>query len=394
MAKSKVKKTKRVRGGSRKSKHSEKKTKKRTTTTKRSTKKTAKRVTKTVARTTKKETKKSIESNDKAKLDNKSIEVARKKLDKMFDEIGKTIIGQEETVFSAVSALICDGHILFEGVPGLAKSLLVETMGKVIGGTSFRRIQFVPDMLPADILGVNAYNPKTGGFYIMKGPIFANFILADEINRAPPKTQAALMEVMQEKKVSIHKETFPLEVPFLVMATQNPLEQYGTYPLPEAIVDRFFMKIILDYPKPEDEIKIISKNTIVYRNRVEELIKPVITKTEVVKLQEMVRNVYISPEVDKYIVDLVNTTRRRSDYKIPELKYVKYGGSPRASIYLGLAARAVALMNGRSFVIPEDVKRVAHDVLRHRIILNYEGKATGINTDDIVTNILDVVEVM
>ncbi len=376
-------KTKKVKKGSKSKKYSKKKAKKRESK-KKTTKKEAK-----------KETKKKVarETTNEITLDKKTIEDARNKIDLMFNEIGRTIIGQEETVFSTITGLICDGHILLEGVPGLAKSLLVETLGRVVKGTSFRRIQFVPDMLPADILGVNAYNPKTGGFYIVKGPIFANFILADEINRAPPKTQAALMEVMQEKKVNISKETFPLDRPFLVLATQNPLEQYGTYPLPEAIVDRFFMKIILDYPKPEEELEIINRNTIVNRDELE-LLKPVVTKADIIKFQKLVRSVYISPEIKKYIIDIVNTTRGRSEYKIPELKYVKYGGSPRASIYLGLAGRAVALMNGRDFVIPEDIKRVAHDVLRHRILLNYEGKAAGIQTDEIVTKILDLIEVV
>ncbi len=394
----KASKAKKVKKGSKAKKYSRKKVEKRSE--KRTRKKTKKSTKKQARKTAKKSTRREVEKKEeqaevsvRVQLDKKVIEDTQKKLDLMYKEIGKAIIGQEETVFSTVTGLICDGHILLEGVPGLAKSLLVETLGRVVKGTTFRRIQFVPDMLPADILGVNAYNPKTGGFYIVKGPIFANFILADEINRAPPKTQAALMEVMQEKKVNIHKEMFPLDRPFLVLATQNPLEQYGTYPLPEAIVDRFFMKIILDYPKPKEEMEIINRNTIVNRDELT-VIEPVVTKADILKFQHLVRQVYIAPEIKQYIIDIVNTTRGRSEYKIPELKYIKYGGSPRASIYLGLAGRAVALMNGRDFVIPEDIKRAAHDVLRHRILLNYEGKAAGIQTDEIITKILEIIEVV
>ncbi len=309
------------------------------------------------------------------------------------NEIAKVVVGQEEVVEAAIIALISDGHLLLEGVPGLAKSLLVETLAHCISGTTFRRIQFVPDMLPADILGMNVFNPKTGKFYIVKGPIFANFILADEINRAPPKTQAALMEVMQERKVSIQKKEFILDRPFLVMATQNPLEQYGTYPLPEAIVDRFFMKVLLDYPSEEEELKIINQNTMVKRD-IFSNVRPVITKNFILESQKVVRQLYIAPEIQKYIVDIVNTTRGRSEYKIDKLKYIRYGASPRASIILGLASRAYAMLQGRDFVIPTDVKHIAKPVLRHRIILNYEGKASGITPDEIIDEILNKVEVI
>ncbi len=308
-------------------------------------------------------------------------------------EIAKVVVGQEEVVEASIIALICDGHLLLEGVPGLAKSLLVETLAHCISGTTFRRIQFVPDMLPADILGMNVFNPKTGKFYIVKGPIFANFILADEINRAPPKTQAALMEVMQERKVSIQREEFVLDKPFLVMATQNPLEQYGTYPLPEAIVDRFFMKVILDYPSEEEELRIINQNTMVERN-IMERVRPVLSKEFILESQRVVRQLYIAPEIQKYIVDIVNTTRGRGEYKIKSGKYIRYGASPRASIILGLASRAYAMLQGRDFVIPTDVKHVAKPVLRHRIILNYEGKASGVTQDEIVEEILNKVEVI
>ncbi len=313
------------------------------------------------------------------------------KIETLLKEISKVFIGQKEIVKMVIVSLICDGHALLEGVPGLAKSLLVETLAKTVAGTVNKRIQFVPDMLPADIIGVNAYNPKTGEFYIVKGPVFANFILADEINRAPPKTQAAMMEVMQERKVNISGKEFKFPRPFLVLATQNPVEQYGTYPLPEAIVDRFFMKLILDYPKPEEEVKIIDMNTITKYNSLD-VIQPVLTPEDIIDFQNSVRKVFISQKVKEYIVRLVNTSRGRGA-SFKGLKYIKYGGSPRAIIWLSLGARAIAMMSGRDFVVPDDVRAIIHHVLRHRLILNYEGKAAGISTDELVDNILDVVEV-
>ncbi len=333
------------------------------------------------------------EKESERKEMHKKISLVRDKVEELIGEIQKVVVGQQKIIEDVVLSLICDGHALLEGVPGLAKSLLVETLSRTIKGTTFRRIQFVPDMLPADILGVNAYNPQTGEFYVVKGPVFANFILADEINRAPPKTQAAMMEVMQERKVNIHKHEFILDKPFLVLATQNPLEQYGTYPLPEAVIDRFLMKIIVDYPTEEEELEIIDRNTMVQYNIFDQ-VKQVLTKDFILEAQKLVRRIYIAPAVKRYIVNLVNTTRGRTDYKIPELKFVRYGGSPRASISLGLAARAVAMLEGRDFVIPKDIKRVAHEILRHRIILNYEGKAAGVSTDDIIDSILNKVEVV
>jgi len=330
---------------------------------------------------------------DETVLSKSKIDAYMKKIDQIKKEISKVVVGQEEIVDYVLIALISDGHVLLEGVPGLAKSLMVETLSRCITGATFRRIQFVPDMLPADIIGMNVFNPKTGEFYIEKGPVFANFILADEINRAPPKTQAAMMEVMQERKVNIHKKEFKLDRPFLVLATQNPLEQYGTYPLPEAIVDRFFMKLLLDYPKPEEELEIINQNTMVQRNILNK-VKVVVNKKFILNAQNDVRKIYVAPEIKKYIINIVNTTRRRTEYKTEKMKYIRYGASPRASIILGLAARAYAMLNGRDFVIPTDVKYVAKPVLRHRIILNYEGKASGISTDDIVDEILDKVEVL
>lgn len=341
---------------------------------------------------TKTEFKREYSTTDEKKEFEKKIKKIQKGVKAILKEISKVVVGQKEVVNSVMISLVCDGHVLLEGVPGLAKSLLVETLSRTIKGTTFRRIQFVPDMLPADILGVNAYNPQTGEFYIVKGPIFANFILADEINRAPPKTQAAMMEVMQERKVNIHKQEFILDKPFLVLATQNPIEQYGTYPLPEAVIDRFFMKVLVDYPSEEEELEIIDKNTMV-RYNIFEQVREVVDKSFILEAQRVVREIYIAPSIKKYIVDIVNTTRGKTKYKIPELRFVRYGGSPRASICLGLAARAIALFEGRDFVVPKDIKKVALNVLRHRIILNYEGKAAGITTDEIIKNILDVVEV-
>ncbi len=321
----------------------------------------------------------------------KTIKEYKKLLARLKKEIQKVVVGQHEVIEQVIISLICDAHALLEGVPGLAKSLLVETLSRCITGTTFRRIQFVPDMLPSDILGVNAFNPATGGFYIIKGPIFANFILADEINRAPPKTQAAMMEAMQERKINIHKEEFLLDRPFLVLATQNPLEQQGVYPLPEAVVDRFFMKILVDYPNWDEEMEILDRNTLVKYNIFED-VKPVMDKQTILAMQRDVRKIYVSPPVKEYILKIVMATRKK-DEKVKYSKYIRYGASPRGSISLALAARAVAIMDGRDFVTPGDVKLVVHPVLRHRIILNYEGKAAGISTDEIINEILDEVEV-
>lgn len=320
------------------------------------------------------------------------VKVIRENFLKIKEEISKVVVGEEDIINNIFICLLADAHALLESVPGLGKSLLVETLGRCIEGATFRRIQFVPDMLPADILGVNVFNPKTGDFYISKGPIFANFILADEINRAPPKTQAALMEVMQERKVNIQHEEFILDKPFLVLATQNPLEQQGVYPLPEAIVDRFFMKIIIDYPTEKEEFQIIEQNTLMIRDILNR-VKPVVNKDFILYAQEVTRKIYISPAIKNYILDIVNSTRKRGKYNIEKVKYIKYGGSPRASIALALAAKALALLEGRTFVLPSDVKKVAKNVLRHRIILDYEGRALGISPDEIIDEIINKVEI-
>ncbi len=323
-----------------------------------------------------------------------------KKIGTMKAEIEKVIIGQGSTVEKIMLTLMCDAHALLEGVPGLGKSLLVETLAKVISGTDFQRIQFLPDMLPADVIGGQIYNPKTATFKTIKGPIFSNFVLADEINRAPPKTHAALMECMQEKKVNIDKDTFVLDNPFLVLATMNPLENKGTYQLPEAVVDRFMFKIILDYPEREKEFRIISENATIQgsvinddleiTSSVFDDVKAVMNKEEFLNLQRQVKNVYLSDRIKHYILDLVEASRGQNE-EVESVKFVKYGAGVRASIYLGVASKANALMNGRNYVIPDDVMDTALPVLRHRIALNFRGKAHNISTDKIVEEILNKV---
>lgn len=326
----------------------------------------------------------------RAKLTKKVIKRHQDNLDLVKKEIGKVVIGQEHTVETVLTCLLCSSNALLEGVPGIAKSLLVETLSRTISGCSFKRIQFVPDLLPADIIGVNAYNPKTGEFYIVKGPVFANFILADEINRAPPKTQAAMLEIMQEKKVSIAGKDFQMQRPFLVLATQNPLEQRGVYPLPEALVDRFMFKIMVFYPTQEEELEIINSNSVINPDAFNPIEK-VLDRIDIAEMQEDVKKVHVSDDVKKYITDLIVATRGKSDVNLKLIKYVRYGGSPRASIYLAYAARVAALMEGRNYITPDDVKKFAYEVLRHRIILNYEGKAERIQSDDVVTEVLDKV---
>ncbi len=318
------------------------------------------------------------------------IEETKEKFEKLQEELDKVVIGLDKVKKNIAISLLVDGNLLLEGVPGLAKSLLVETLSNIITGCDFNRIQFVPDMLPADILGNRVYNQKKGEFYINKGPVFSNFILADEINRAPPKTQAAMMEVMQEKKVSIEKKEFKLEPPFLVLATQNPLEQKGTYPLPEAIIDRFFMKLDLGYPLKSEEMEILEANTIRTAIPFQDL-NEILDKEDILEAQEVVRNIYISKSVKKYIVDIVIEARGTNNPTTESMKYVDYGPGPRATIWLAMGASAEAVLNGRAYVIPEDVKNVAKGILRHRILLNYEGKIADITTDDIIEDILQEV---
>lgn len=299
------------------------------------------------------------------------------------------IVGQKHLVESLLIGLLSDGHVLLEGVPGLAKTLAIKTLASLIDA-KYSRIQFTPDLLPADVVGTMVYSQKDESFQVKKGPIFANFVLADEINRAPAKVQSALLEAMQERQVTIGKETFLLPEPFLVLATQNPIEQEGTYPLPEAQVDRFMLKVIIDYPKQEEEKLIIRQNI----NGEKFNVKPILKAEEIIEARKVVRQVYLDEKIERYVVDIVFATRYPEKYDLKELKdMIGFGGSPRASINLALAARTYAFIKRRGYVIPEDVRAVAHDVLRHRIGLTYEAEASNVTSDEIVSKILNKVEV-
>ena len=301
----------------------------------------------------------------------------------------QVIVGQKHLVESLLIGLLSDGHVLLEGVPGLAKTLAIKTLASLIDA-QYSRIQFTPDLLPADVIGTMVYSQKDETFQVKKGPVFANFVLADEINRAPAKVQSALLEAMQERQVTIGKETFRLPEPFLVLATQNPIEQEGTYPLPEAQVDRFMLKVVIDYPKLEEEKLIIRQNINGERLNV----KPILKADEIIETRKVVRQVYLDEKIEKYIVDIVFATRYPEKYDLKELKdMIGFGGSPRASINLALAARSYAFIKRRGYVIPEDVRAVAHDVLRHRIGLTYEAEASNMTSDEIVSKILNKVEV-
>ncbi|MGP1460938.1 MAG: AAA family ATPase [Bacteroides sp.] len=304
-------------------------------------------------------------------------------------ELGRVIVGQRHLVESLLIGLLADGHILLEGVPGLAKTLAISTLSRSIDG-HFARVQFTPDLLPADLIGTLIYSQKREEFEVKKGPIFANFVLADEINRAPAKVQSALLEAMQERQVTIGENTYKLPAPFLVLATQNPIEQEGTYPLPEAQVDRFMLKVVLDYPKKEEEKLIIRQNV---RGTFPE-VRPVVKPEDVIRARNLVREVYLDEKIEQYIVDIVYATRRPADYGLERfLPMIGFGGSPRASISLALAAKAFAFIKRRGYVVPEDVRAVCLDVLRHRIGLTYEAEAENITTEQIVTEILNRVEV-
>ena len=301
----------------------------------------------------------------------------------------QTIVGQKHLVESLLIALLSNGHVLLEGVPGLAKTLAIKTLAQLIDA-KYSRIQFTPDLLPADVLGTQIYSVKKEEFQIKKGPIFANFVLADEINRAPAKVQSALLEAMQERQVTIGEETFRLPDPFLVMATQNPIEQEGTYPLPEAQVDRFLLKVVIGYPKKDEEKLIIRQNI----KSALEPVRPVLDPKEILEVQKIVEKIYIDEKIENYIVDIVFATRMPAKYGLNDLQsLVSFGASPRASISLALASRAYAFLQGRGYVIPEDVRAVCHDVMRHRIGLTYEAEANNITSDDIITDILDKVAV-
>lgn len=304
-------------------------------------------------------------------------------------EMGKVIIGQKHLVDGLLIGLLSDGHILLEGVPGLAKTLAISTLAQTIDA-KFSRIQFTPDLLPADLLGTMVYSPKNEEFNVKKGPIFANFILADEINRSPAKVQSALLEAMQEKQVTIGANTYPLEKPFLVLATQNPIEQEGTYPLPEAQVDRFLLKVVIDYPKKEEERMIVRENLSKAFPSANKILKP----DDINRAREIVKDVYMDEKIERYILDIIFATRFPEEYKLGKFKsMINYGGSPRASIGLAKAAKAFAFIKRRGYVIPEDVRAVSYDVLRHRIGLSYEAEAENITSVDIITEILNTVEV-
>jgi len=304
-------------------------------------------------------------------------------------EMQKVIVGQKEMIDRLLIALLAGGHILLEGVPGLAKTLAIKSLSMAIKAR-FSRIQFTPDLLPADLIGTMIYSQKSEEFLVRKGPLFANFILADEINRAPAKVQSALLEAMQERQVTIGDHTFALEEPFLVMATENPLEQEGTYPLPEAQVDRFMLKVIIGYPGREEEKRILRQNV----QQEFPSTSPVVEPADIIRTRKVVRDVYLDEKIENYITDIVFATRFPGQYKLPALSpLISYGGSPRASINMALASKAYAFIRQRGYVIPEDVRAICHDVLRHRIGLTYEAEAENITTEDIINDILNKVEV-
>jgi MoxR-like ATPase len=307
------------------------------------------------------------------------------KIKQVVDEVGKVVVGQEYMVNRLLAGLFTNGHILLEGVPGLAKTLTVSTLAQVLH-LDFQRIQFTPDLLPADLIGTMIYNQREGDFEVKKGPIFANIILADEINRSPAKVQSALLEAMQEKQVTIGETTFKLDKPFLVLATQNPVDQEGTYSLPEAQVDRFMMKVVVDYPTKEQELEVMRRiSNMLFNFKVDTLL----TKEDIFAIRDGVNKVKISESLEHYIIELVYSTRKPLEYKLNEFaQYIQFGASPRASINLNLASKAVAYMSGRDFVLPEDIKEVAGDVLNHRIIMNYEAEADNVKTIDVIQTIL------
>ena len=301
----------------------------------------------------------------------------------------QVIVGQKHLVESLLIGLLADGHILLEGLPGLAKTLAIKTLSELIDA-DFSRIQFTPDLLPADVVGTMVYSQKSEEFKVKRGPVFANFVLADEINRAPAKVQSALLEAMQERQVTIGKETFKMPQPFLVLATQNPIEQEGTYPLPEAQVDRFMLKVVIGYPELQEEKRIIRQN--ITGEKIE--VRPILKPEEIIEARKVVRQVYLDEKIEQYIADIVFATRYPDKYDMKDLKeMISFGASPRASINLALAARAYAFIKRRGYVVPEDVRAVAHDVLRHRIGLSYEAEASNISADEIVSQILNRVEV-
>jgi len=310
-------------------------------------------------------------------------------IDNLTTEVGKVVVGQKLMVDRLLIGLLCNGHVLLEGVPGLAKTLTIKTLAAAIDA-KFQRIQFTPDLLPADLIGTMIYNQKDGKFFTRRGPIFANFILADEINRAPAKVQSALLEAMQERQVTIGEETFKLDEPFLVLATQNPIEQEGTYPLPEAQVDRFMLKVKIGYPAREEELTIMRQNVLGDKQD----IKPVVSPKEILAAREVLKSVYMDEKIERYILDIVIATRQPAEFKLDKIApMISYGASPRASINLALAAKAHAFIKRRGYVIPEDVRAISLDVLRHRVAVTYEAEAEEVTSEYIVQEILNHIEV-
>jgi len=310
-------------------------------------------------------------------------------IDTLTTEVAKVIVGQKQMVDRLLIGLLCNGHILLEGVPGLAKTLTIKSLASAINA-KFQRIQFTPDLLPADLVGTMIYNQKDGKFFTRRGPIFANFILADEINRAPAKVQSALLEAMQERQITIGEETFKLDEPFLVLATQNPIEQEGTYPLPEAQVDRFMLKVKIGYPSREDELSIMRQNVMGSQGD----IKPVVSPKDILSARDAVRSVYMDEKIERYILDIVFATREPAQFKLEKIApMISYGASPRASINLALASKAHAFIKRRGYVIPEDVRAISLDVLRHRVAVTYEAEAEEVTSESIVQEILNHIEV-
>jgi MoxR-like ATPase len=331
-----------------------------------------------------------LQTAEDIRLLNEKINHASGFITRVNDELSKVIVGQQEMVERLLIGLLSNGHVLLEGVPGLAKTLSIKSLAQAVHA-QFSRIQFTPDLLPADVVGTMIYNQSKNEFFVRKGPIFANFILADEINRAPAKVQSALLEAMQERQVTIGDTSYKLQEPFLVLATQNPIEQEGTYPLPEAQVDRFMLKVVITYPSKSDEQQIIRQNTI---GSATPTINPVASTAEILAAKDLVRQVYLDEKVESYILDIVFATRFPDKFNLPKLKpLISYGGSPRASINLALAAKAHAFLNKRGYVIPEDVRDICKDVLRHRIGLTYEAEAENVNAEDIISEILKSVNV-
>ncbi len=332
-----------------------------------------------------------VESGVSSKELAEKVNLYQEKLQSIRDEVSKIFVGQSHIVQGLIEALLCNGHVLLEGIPGVGKTLVIRTLAKITG-CSFSRIQFTPDLLPTDILGITTYE-EGKGFYTVKGPVFANFVLGDEINRSPPKVQSALLEAMQERQVTIGKETFVLPYPFFVMATQNPLEQLGTYKLPEAQLDRFFFKILMSYPTNEEELKILYTNITVRKFEDFDLV-PILDAQQIIEAQSLVKEIRVDKKMSEYIIRLIDATRFPDKYGLELGKYVGNGASPRASISLFLAAKARALMNNRTQVTPDEIRGVINSVLRHRIIVNFEGQAESITTDQVIDEIVSKVRIV